>query len=51
MAFGNIVILIPCQRLSLGLHADYSSRPIITREAEGEAQCQTLDQNHNVKGL
>lgn len=30
MTFSNIVILIPCQGLSLGLHQDYSSRPIIT---------------------
>lgn len=44
MTFGNIVILIPRQGLSLGLHQDYSSRPIITRETEGEAQCQASDQ-------
>lgn len=44
MTFGNIVILIPRQGLSLGLQQDYSSRPIITWETEGEAQCQTWDQ-------
>lgn len=40
----NIVIIILCQGLSPGLHQDYSLWPIITWETEGEAQCQTLDQ-------
>lgn len=44
MTFANIVILIPCQGLSLGLHQDYSSGPIITWETEGEAQCHSSTQ-------
>lgn len=44
VTFGNAVILIPHLGLSRGLRRDYSSRPIITWETKGEAQCHNSDQ-------
>lgn len=44
VTFGNTVILIPHLGLSIGLQQDYTSRPIITWQSEGEVQCQNSHQ-------